>query len=33
MKIEPVDTVIHLGGKTEKGLEWEEYFENNILEL
>ena len=31
MKIEPVDTVIHLGGKTEKGLEWEEYFENNII--
>jgi len=31
MKIEPVDTVIHLGGKTEKGLEWKEYFENNII--
>ena len=31
MKIEPADTVIHLGGKTEKGLEWEEYFENNII--
>jgi UDP-glucose 4-epimerase len=31
MKIEPVDIVIHLGGKTEKGLEWEEYFENNII--
>ena len=31
MKIEPVDTVIHLGGKTEKGLEWEKYFENNII--
>ena len=31
MKIEPVDTVIHLGGKTEKGLEWKEYFENNVI--
>ena len=31
MKIEPVDIVIHLGGKTEKGLEWKEYFENNII--
>ena len=31
MKIEPVDTVIHLAGKTKKGLEWEEYFENNII--
>ena len=31
MKIEPVDTVIHLAGKTEKGLEWEEYFENNVI--
>jgi len=31
MKIEPVDTVIHLGGKTKKGLEWEKYFENNII--
>ena len=31
MKIEPVDIVIHLGGKTEKGLEWKEYFENNIV--
>tara|TARA_B110000438_G_C15777836_1_gene634884 strand:- start:693 stop:1520 length:828 start_codon:yes stop_codon:yes gene_type:complete len=31
MKIEPVDTVIHLGGKTKKGLEWEEYFKNNII--
>ena len=31
MKIEPVDTVIHLGGKTQKGLEWKEYFENNII--
>jgi len=31
MKIEPVDTVIHLAGKTKKGLEWEEYFENNVI--
>ena len=31
MEIEPVDIVIHLGGKTEKGLEWEEYFKNNII--
>ena len=31
MKIEPVDIVIHLGGKTEKGLEWKEYFENNVI--
>jgi UDP-glucose 4-epimerase len=31
MKIEPVDIVIHLGGKTEKGLEWEEYFKNNVI--
>ena len=31
MKIESVDIVIHLAGKTEKNLEWEEYFENNII--
>ena len=31
MKIEPVDMVIHLAGKTKKGLEWEEYFENNVI--
>ena len=31
MKIESVDTVIHLAGKTQKGLEWKEYFENNII--
>ena len=31
MKIEPVETVIHLAGKTQKGLEWKEYFENNII--
>ena len=31
MKIESADTVIHLAGKTEKNLEWEEYFENNII--
>ena len=31
MKIESVDIVIHLAGKTKKGLEWEEYFENNVI--
>ena len=31
MKIESADIVIHLAGKTEKNLEWEEYFENNII--
>ena len=31
MKIEPVETVIHLAGKTQKGLEWTEYSENNII--
>jgi UDP-glucose 4-epimerase len=31
MKIESVDTVIHLAGKTKKGLDWDEYFKNNVI--
>ena len=30
MKIQPVDTVIHLGSKTKKELDWNEYYENNV---
>ena len=30
MKIESVDTVIHLASKTKKGLNWNEYYENNV---
>ena len=31
MKLNASDVVIHLGGKTTKGLEWDEYFNNNVL--
>jgi nucleoside-diphosphate-sugar epimerase len=31
MKMNTSDIVIHLGGKTTKGLEWKEYFDNNVL--
>ena len=31
MKLNKSDLVIHLGGKTKKGLVWEEYFNNNVL--
>lgn len=31
MKIDTSDIVIHLGGKTAKGLKWDEYFNNNVL--
>ena len=31
MKLDASDVVIHLGGKTMKGLDWNEYFNNNVL--
>ena len=31
MKLNASDVVVHLGGKTTKGLEWDEYFNNNVL--
>ena len=31
MKLDKSDIVIHLGGKTIKGLEWNEYFHNNVI--
>lgn len=31
MKLNSSDVVIHLGGKTRKGLVWEEYFNNNVV--
>jgi nucleoside-diphosphate-sugar epimerase len=31
MKLDTSDIVIHLGGKIKKGLEWNEYFNNNVL--
>ena len=31
MRLNKSDIVIHLGGKTKKGLVWEEYFNNNVL--
>ncbi|BDQ31837.1 UDP-glucose 4-epimerase [Nitrosopumilus zosterae] len=31
MKLNKSDIVIHLGGKTIKGLEWNEYFYNNVI--
>ena len=31
MKLDASDIVIHLGGKTTKELEWNEYFNNNVL--
>ncbi len=31
MKLNTSDVVIHLGGKTMKGLDWNEYFNNNVL--
>ena len=31
MKINSSDIVIHLGGKTKKELDWNEYFNNNVL--
>ena len=31
MKLDKSDIVIHLGGKTTKGLDWNEYFNNNVL--
>ena len=31
MKLNASDVVIHLGGKTTKGLKWDEYFNNNVL--
>jgi nucleoside-diphosphate-sugar epimerase len=31
MRLNTSDVVIHLGGKTMKGLDWNEYFNNNVL--
>ena len=31
MRLSESDVVIHLAGKTTKGLDWEEYFDNNVL--
>ncbi len=31
MRLNTSDEVIHLGGKTMKGLDWNEYFNNNVL--
>jgi len=31
MRLDTSDVVIHLGGKTMKGLDWNEYFNNNVL--
>ena len=31
MRLDTSDIVIHLGGKTMKGLDWNEYFNNNVL--
>jgi len=31
IKMDRADIVIHLGGKTMKGLDWNEYFKNNVL--
>ena len=31
IKMDRADVVIHLGGKTIKGLDWNEYFKNNVL--
>ena len=31
MQLNSSDMVIHLGGKTTKGLDWNEYFNNNVL--
>ena len=31
MRLNTSDVVIHLGGKTIKGLDWNEYFNNNVL--
>lgn len=31
LKLESVEIVIHLGSKTKKNLEWQEYYENNVL--
>jgi len=31
LRLNKSDIVIHLGGKTTKGLNWDEYFDNNVL--
>ena len=31
MRLSRSDIVIHLGGKTIKGLDWNEYFYNNVI--